>query len=99
MLRRRLDELVAHDRPWRGEASLESGSGTPRPLTLRAEPVYASADRKLGYILTFDDSADPPGRRDRAPALPRQHARSPAAARATASTPRASATTARSCPP
>ena len=57
-MRRHLDELLAHDRPWRSEASLESGSGTPRPLSLRAEPVYASADRKLGYILTFDDSAD-----------------------------------------
>ena len=57
-LGRRLDELVAQDRPWRGDAALESASGTPRPLTLRAEPVYASAERKLGYILTFDDSAD-----------------------------------------
>ena len=55
---RRLEELVAHDRSWRGEASLDSATGTPRPLTLRAEPVYASAERKLGYILTFDDAAD-----------------------------------------
>lgn len=57
-LGRRLDELIADDRPWRGEASLESARGLPRPLTLRAEPVYASADRKLGYILSFDDAAD-----------------------------------------
>ncbi len=57
-LSRRLDELVAHDRAWRGDAALENASGTPRPLTLRAEPVYASAERKLGYILTFDDAAD-----------------------------------------
>ena len=57
-LKRRFDELVSDDRAWRGDAALENASGTPRPLTLRAEPVYASAERKLGYILTFEDAAD-----------------------------------------
>ncbi len=55
---RHLEELAARDRPWRGEASLERASGTPRPLTVRAEPVYASAERKLGYIIHVEETAD-----------------------------------------
>ena len=57
-MRRHLDELVAAGRPWRGEVALERGSGTARPLTLRAEAVHASPERLLGYVLRFDEATD-----------------------------------------
>lgn len=58
VLRRQLDDLVRHDRAWRGEVALESMSGVTKPLILRAEPVYATLDRKLGYLLHFDQIAE-----------------------------------------
>ncbi len=58
VLRRQLDDLIRHDRPWRGEVALESASGVTKPLILRAEPVYATLDRKLGYLLHFDEIAE-----------------------------------------
>ncbi len=57
-LRRQLDDLVRHDRAWRGEVSLENVSGVTKPLILRAEPVYAALDRRLGYLLHFDEIAE-----------------------------------------
>ena len=57
-LRRQLIDLIEQDRSWRGEVALENGSGVIRPLIVRAEPVYASLDRKLGYLLHFDELAE-----------------------------------------
>jgi chemotaxis family two-component system sensor kinase Cph1 len=57
-IRRHMDDLIRHDRPWRSEATLESVSGGLRLLTIRAEPVYASVDRKLGYMFHFDEIGD-----------------------------------------
>jgi two-component system, chemotaxis family, sensor kinase Cph1 len=57
-IRRALDALVQGDRTWRGEIFLESLSGTGRALTVRAEPVYASLERKLGFILQFAELGD-----------------------------------------
>ena len=54
-LRRRLDDLMRHDRSWRGEVAIETMGGVTNALMLRAEPVYASLDRKLGYLLHFDE--------------------------------------------
>jgi light-regulated signal transduction histidine kinase (bacteriophytochrome) len=57
-MRRHIDELVRQDRPWRGEIGLAMIGGPPKPLAIRAEPVYASVDRKLGYLLHFDPISD-----------------------------------------
>ena len=57
-MRRRVDDLIRDDRPWRGELGLANVGGAPRPVAVRAEPVYASLDRKLGYIVHFEEIAD-----------------------------------------
>ena len=57
-VRRQLDELVRHDRSWRAEVSLDNASGALKPLVIRAEPVYASLERKLGFLLHFDEITD-----------------------------------------
>ena len=57
-MRRHIDELVRDDRSWRGEINLTFVGSQPKPLAIRAEPVYASLDRKLGYLLHFDEIAD-----------------------------------------
>jgi two-component system, chemotaxis family, sensor kinase Cph1 len=41
--------------PWRGEAELITASGQARPVAVRADPVLASRDRVLGYVLLFTD--------------------------------------------
>lgn len=67
-MRRRLWELLRHSRTWRGEVWLETESGENRPLMLRADPVFSSPDRVLGFVLLFTDlterkAADAAGRR------------------------------------
>ena len=57
-MRRHIDELLRDDRSWRGEVGLTVVGAPARPLSIRAEPVYASLDRKLGYLLHFDEIAD-----------------------------------------
>ena len=56
--KRGLDELVTRDTSWRGDVALRVVDGVERPFTIRAEPVFASIDRKLGYILHFEEIAD-----------------------------------------
>jgi two-component system, chemotaxis family, sensor kinase Cph1 len=41
--------------PWRGEALLMTATGETRPVAVRADPVLASRDRVLGYVLLFTD--------------------------------------------
>jgi len=52
---RRLPELLRHRRPWRGEVQLDRGEAEPRPLLVRADPVFSSPDRVLGFVLLFTD--------------------------------------------
>ena len=56
--RRQVDDLLRNDRSWRGEVSLANLSGRVKPLVVRAEAVYASLDRKLGYMLHFEETGD-----------------------------------------
>ncbi len=53
--RRRLWDLLRHKRTWRGEVQLETESGENRPLLVRADPVFSSPDRVLGFVLLFTD--------------------------------------------
>ncbi len=50
-----LSDLVRSRRPWRGELALEGRGNTPTPLLVRADPVFASRDRSLGFVLMFTD--------------------------------------------
>ena len=48
-------ELLTEWRAWRGEISVQVGPNTLRPLTLRADPVFVTPDRVLGFVLLFTD--------------------------------------------
>jgi light-regulated signal transduction histidine kinase (bacteriophytochrome) len=56
-IRQRLRDLLDHRRTWRGEVRLESETGI-LPLLVRADPVYASPDRVLGFVLLFTDTSE-----------------------------------------
>lgn len=53
--RHRLDELVAHRRTWRAEVSIAGPNNAVTPLLVRADPVFTSPDRMLGFVLLFTD--------------------------------------------
>lgn len=54
-VRRRLKEMIAQKRTWRGEVHLETNSGEAVPLLVRGDPVFSAPDRVLGYVLIFID--------------------------------------------
>jgi light-regulated signal transduction histidine kinase (bacteriophytochrome) len=54
-IRRRLADLVRQRRAWRGEVALTVGDGEPKPLLVRADPVFSAPDRVLGFVLLFTD--------------------------------------------
>ncbi len=53
--RRRLQDLLRDRRSWRGEVSLTGKSGEAKPLLVRADPVFSSRDRVLGFVILFAD--------------------------------------------
>jgi two-component system, chemotaxis family, sensor kinase Cph1 len=55
LVRRSLRELLSQRRTWRGEVSLVTESGTMKPFLVRADPVLATPDRLLGFVLLFND--------------------------------------------
>ncbi|MDP3555318.1 GAF domain-containing protein [Methylocystis sp.] len=54
----RLRALRDSRTPWRGEALLVDRMGGTRPIAVRADPVLASRDRILGYVILFTDLAE-----------------------------------------
>jgi PAS domain S-box-containing protein len=54
-MRRRLRELIAQQRPWRGETELARPSGETRSLLVRADPVLSAPGQVLGFVLLFAD--------------------------------------------
>jgi PAS domain S-box-containing protein len=54
-VRRRLWDLLRHRRTWRGEVRMASGGGEPVPMLVRADPVFSSPDRVLGFVVLFTD--------------------------------------------
>ena len=54
-IRWRLEELVEHRRIWRGEIALRLEGGQSLPLLVRADPVFSSPNRVLGFVLLFTD--------------------------------------------
>ncbi len=56
--RNNLQRMIKQGRPWRGEVSLAEGAGPARPLMVRADPVFSSPDRVLGFVLLFTDLSE-----------------------------------------
>jgi len=52
---RPLRDLLEQRRPWRGEVVLATGPAAAKPLRVRADPVFASAERSLGFVIGFVD--------------------------------------------
>jgi len=53
--RNSLRELIEQQRSWRGEVGLQTKLGDSRPLMVRADPVFSSPERGLGFVLIFTD--------------------------------------------
>lgn len=51
----RLNDLTSQRRSWRGEVMVEDRHGGAKPLLIRADPILASANRLLGFVLLFND--------------------------------------------
>ena len=54
-LRRPFDELLSRSQAWRGEVALSTATGETIPLLLRADPVFASPNKLIGYVLIFTE--------------------------------------------
>lgn len=55
-IRRRLGELRRLNRTWRGEVELRTDNAEGAiPMLVRADPVFSSPDRPLGFVLLFTD--------------------------------------------
>lgn len=55
-IRRRLQELVENRQSWSGEVRLaDDDEEAGRPMLVRADPVFSTPDRVLGFVLLFND--------------------------------------------
>ncbi len=54
-MQRRLDDLVVQRRSWRGEVNMVGPGGSQLPLMVRADPVFTSLDRSVGFVMLFTD--------------------------------------------
>ncbi len=50
-----LQQLQNARRPWRGEAAFERSGAETVPLLIRADPVFSSPGRVLGFVILFMD--------------------------------------------
>jgi len=50
--------MLDQRRTWRGEVLLQCEAGPPTSLLVRADPVFSSPDRVLGFVLLFTDLAE-----------------------------------------
>jgi two-component system, chemotaxis family, sensor kinase Cph1 len=55
---RRLHDLVTQMRTWRKEVQLQVSPGETKPLLVRADPIYSSPRRVLGFVILFTDLTD-----------------------------------------
>ncbi len=55
---RRIRDVLDNRRSWRGEVRLADNEGAGRPLLVRADPVFSSPDRVLGFVFLFNDLAE-----------------------------------------
>ncbi len=54
-IRRHLDNLIADQRNWRAEITLQAEAGDRIPMLIRADAVFSSPSRVLGFVLLFTD--------------------------------------------
>ncbi|MGG5819163.1 GAF domain-containing protein [Falsiroseomonas sp. HW251] len=54
-IRRRLFDLLENRQSWSGEVRLADDEGAGRPMLVRADPVFSSPDRILGFVFLFND--------------------------------------------
>jgi light-regulated signal transduction histidine kinase (bacteriophytochrome) len=57
-IRMRLGNMIKHRQTWRGEICLDGAGGEMKPLLVRADPVYASPERVLGFVIMFTDNTE-----------------------------------------
>ncbi len=57
-VRRRVRELVTRNQTWRGEADLIGAQGSPRPVLVRADPVFSAPEKVLGFVVVVADMAE-----------------------------------------
>lgn len=50
-----LRDTLKRGRAWRGEVSLQTDAQATRPLMVRADPVFSSPERVLGFVILFTD--------------------------------------------
>jgi PAS domain-containing protein len=55
---RRVRELIGRRQAWRGEAELVGADGAVRPVLVRADPVFSSPERILGFVVVLIDLTD-----------------------------------------
>jgi PAS domain-containing protein len=55
---RRLRDLLANCRTWRGEVIIADAADAPRTLLVRADPVFSAPGRVLGFVLMFNDISE-----------------------------------------
>lgn len=56
--RQSVQDLLKHRRSWRGEVGLGTAVGEIKPLLVRADPVFSSPDRVLGFVFLFTDISE-----------------------------------------
>jgi two-component system, chemotaxis family, sensor kinase Cph1 len=50
--------LTQNRQSWRGEMQLENANGETKPLLVRADVVFSSPERVLGFVLMFTDLSE-----------------------------------------
>jgi light-regulated signal transduction histidine kinase (bacteriophytochrome) len=54
-IRRRLHDLLENRQSWSGEVRLADDDTAGKPMLVRADPVFSSPDRVLGFVFLFND--------------------------------------------
>jgi light-regulated signal transduction histidine kinase (bacteriophytochrome) len=54
-IRRRLHDLFENRQSWSGELRLADDETSGKPMLVRADPVFSSPDRVLGFVFLFND--------------------------------------------
>jgi chemotaxis family two-component system sensor kinase Cph1 len=55
-VRARFADLVARGQTWRGEVHMNIDPASSKTLLIRADPVYAAADRVRGFVVLLNDN-------------------------------------------
>lgn len=54
-IRRRLHDLLENRQSWSGEVRLADDEASGKPMLVRADPVFSSPERVLGFVFLFND--------------------------------------------